>query len=453
MTNAITKRPTRPKGHMTRRSFMTYLGAIGAAGVVGPQILIPKAHGAKKNEIVFISEESNPKAIAVYETINADFEKHTGIKVTMEYPGFANIAKRIATLIAADTPPEIVWQGAGSAVELALQDQLADVSDVVKEVGGIPESLRLVYKGADRSIPTSQQFTYGWYRKDLYQQKGLQPAKSWEDYLKIAKTLNNPPNLYGCIVPSGETGASTIFLECFFMTNDVHVFSYNAGTKKYEVALDQGVNKKRAVETLDYLYELHQYSPEASTYNWAELMDTYVSEKTANSYYIGARLLEQVMANNARIGPVTAPVNLPRRLTDHFYLSAQGFHVLNQSNVDGAKQYCRFFFKTPDFIKWLHSVPLHIIPSSREVLRSASYQNHPVIQQRMDVLHFLEANWDKGVPIYYWDGREVNPLAGLLYNENLPGWMVAMRNIKGMKAEAVVDEAAAKLRSKVKRLG
>ena len=192
---------------ISRRTFIKAAGALGAAAAVGPQILIPSARGAKKDQVVFVSEESNPKAIAVYEKINGEFEKNTGIKVVMEYPGFANIHKRVATLIAAGTPPEIVWYGAGQAMNLALENQLVDVGDVIKETGGVPDNLRMVYKGADRSIPTSQQFTYDWYRKDLYQQKNLQPMKTWEDYLNIAKTLNNPPNLYGCIIPSAETGA------------------------------------------------------------------------------------------------------------------------------------------------------------------------------------------------------------------------------------------------------
>ena len=291
------------------------------------------------------------------------------------------------------------------------------------------------------------------YRKDLYQQKGLQAMKTWEDFINIAKTLNNPPHMYGCIIPSAETGASTILLETAFMTNNVHWFEYHTGKKEYELALDKGENKKRAVETLEFLNELHKYSPEASTYNWAELMSTFVAEKAANSYYVGARLLEQVMANNARIADTTAPVAFPKRLTNHYMVSIQGFHILNQSNVDGAKQYVKFFLKHPDCIQWYHAVPLHIIPASREVLRSAKYQNHPVIQKRMDVLHFLDSIWGKGVPLYYWDGKEMNPYIGLYHNENLGGWMVAMRNIKRDKSEAIIDEAANKIRSKMKRVG
>jgi len=436
---------------MNRRTFVKAAGVAAAAGLA-PQILVRSARGADKNRVVFISEESNPKAIAVYDKINADFEKETGIKVTMEYPGFRDIAKRVATLIAAGTPPEIVWYGAGQAMNLAIENQLADVGDLVKTFN-VPDNQRMVFKGADRSVPTSQQFVYGWYRKDLFQQKGLEAPKSWDEYLKVAGALNNPPQMYGCIVPSAETGASTLLLETMFMKNDVHWFEWNAGKKQYEVALDQGQQKKRAIETLDYLHELHKFSPEASTYNWAELMSTYVAEKAATSWYVGARLLEQVNANNARIADATVPFDLPKKITEAYYLSIQGFHVLEKTNIDGAKKYVTFFMKHPDVIKWYHAVPLHIVPASRDMLRSSKYQDHPVIQKRMDVLNFLDSIWGKGVPLYYWDGKELNQHIGLYHNENLAGWMLAARNIKGMKSEAVVDEAAGQVRKKMRRAG
>ncbi|MEX2221152.1 MAG: extracellular solute-binding protein [Candidatus Rokuibacteriota bacterium] len=437
---------------LDRRTFVKTAAVAGAAAVA-PQILVRTARGQSKNKVLFVSEESNPKAIAVYDKINADFKKETGIEVVMEYPGFANIAKRVATLIAAGTPPEIVWYGAGQAMNLAMENQLADVADVIKATGGTADNLRMVFKGADRSVPTSQQFVYGWYRKDLYQAKGLEAPKSWDDYLKAAKALNNPPSMYGCIVPSAETGASTLLLETMFMKNDVHWFEWNAGKKEYEVALDKGSQKKRAVETLDYLHELHKFSPEASTYNWGELMSTYFTEKAASSWYVGSRLLDQVIANNPKIADATVPFELPKKVTDHYYLSIQGFHILEKANVEGAKKYVTFFMKHPDLISWYHAVPLHIIPASREMLRSTKYQDHPVIQKRMDVLKFLDSVWTKGVPLYYWDGKELNQHIGLFHNENLAGWMLAARNIKGMKSDQVVDEAAAQVRKKMRRAG
>ena len=61
-----------------RRSFVK-TAALAGGTVLAPQILVRTARGADKNRVVFISEESNPKAIAVYDKINADFEKETGV--------------------------------------------------------------------------------------------------------------------------------------------------------------------------------------------------------------------------------------------------------------------------------------------------------------------------------------------------------------------------------------
>ena len=55
-----------------------------------------------------------------------------------------------------------------------------------------------------------------------------------------------------------------------------------------------------------------------------------MTEKAANSCYVGARLLDQIIANNAQIADATVPVELPKKLTDHYYLSIQGFHILNE---------------------------------------------------------------------------------------------------------------------------
>src|SRR5258708_1971298 len=118
-----------------RRTFVKG-AAVSAAAAVAPQVLVRTARGADKNKVLFVSEESNPKAIAVYDKINADFKKETGIEVTMEYPGFANIAKRVATLIAAPTPPETVWYGPGQALNPAIQEHPAHAGDVVNPTGG-----------------------------------------------------------------------------------------------------------------------------------------------------------------------------------------------------------------------------------------------------------------------------------------------------------------------------
>ena len=357
----------------------------------------PPGHGALRarpgcqTACLHLGRVRSPKAQAAYERINADFKRDTGISVTMEYPGFTNIAKRVATLIAAGTPADLVWYGAGTALEVAVQGQLANVDDLVEEVNA-PQNLRLVVNGHNRSIPTSQQFVYAWYRSDLYEKAGLKPYTDWESYLSAVRALNKPPQTgSGNLIPSTALGASHLLMFTMLQKNDAHWFRFDPAKKEYEVALNQGENLARAVETLDFLHEAHASSPEASNYNWAELMSEYSTGKLANSYYVGAHLLEQVQTNNPELAPVTKAIALPPRKTDSYYISVQGFHIGEKSNVEGAKNYVRFFLKHPAYIDWLHSVPLHIIPAKRETLRSEAYLKNETIQKRMDVLEFLES--------------------------------------------------------------
>lgn len=430
----------------TSRRTVLKNGLIVGSALAAPNLMMHRAFAQDARKMTFVTEESSPKAQAVYDRINADFEKETGIKVVMEYPGFANIAQRVSTLIASGTPAELVWYGAGSAIEVALQGQFADLSDLVSELD-IPENLRLVIDGKDRSVATSQQFVYGWYRSDIYEKEGIDPYADWESYLAAVARLDNPPGIYGNIVPSAQSGAAHLLMETMMQKNGAHWFHLN-DQGKYEVALDQGDNFKAVVETLDFLHEAHKHSPEGSNYDWGDLMSQYFTGRVANSYYVGARLLEQTLTNAPDLAGATRPIALPRRKTDNYYLSVQGFHVGNGSNEDGARQYIRFFMSHPAYIDWLHSVPLHIIPAKREVLRSEAYQANDVIQQRMDVLEFLDSVWGLGRAPYYWDGDKLNPDVGLYQNDNLGGWMLAARNIAGRSSEDVVAEAAETIRKK-----
>lgn len=422
-------------------------GLIAGTGLAAPTLMTQSAFGTDAKKLVFISEESSPAAQAAYKEINADFKVETGITVAMEYPGYDKISQRVATLIAVGAPAELVWYGAGSALQVALQDQFESVDDLVDDLK-IPVNQRLVVNGKNRSVPTSQQFVYGWYRSDLYSAAGVEPYTDWASYLSAVEKLNDVPKSYGTLIPSAQTGASHLLMQNMMQTNDAHWFKYDEEKGDYVVSLDAPGNIEKVVETLDFLNQAHKFSPEASNYSWGDLMSQYFTGRVATSYYVGSRLLQKTMTNAPDIAPSTKPIPMPTNASDNHYLSVQGFHVGVGSNVDGAKSYIKFFLNHPGYIKWLHSVPMHIIPSKRETLLSEKYQDNDVIQKRMDVLKFIDSIWEKGKPSYLWDGSKINPYVGLYESDNLGGWMLAERNIRGRDAKSVIQEAAEKVRQK-----
>jgi multiple sugar transport system substrate-binding protein len=57
-------------------------------------------------------------------------------------------------------------------------------------------------------IPVNGNVQVLYYRRDLYEEKGLQPPKTWDDLIKNAAEFHNPPRMYGMIQRS-ERGAVT----------------------------------------------------------------------------------------------------------------------------------------------------------------------------------------------------------------------------------------------------
>ena len=182
-------------------------GALGAAAAVGPQILIPSARGAKKDKVVFVSEESNPKAIAVYDKINADFKKETGIEGGHGVPGLRQHrqARGHADRRRHPARDRLVRRRAGHEPGPG-----EPAGGRGRRASRPPAGSRTTCAWSTRartapSPPASSSPTAG-TAKTSTSRRVCEPMKTWEDFLNVAKTLNNPPNMYGCIMPSAETG-------------------------------------------------------------------------------------------------------------------------------------------------------------------------------------------------------------------------------------------------------
>jgi ABC-type glycerol-3-phosphate transport system substrate-binding protein len=80
---------------------------------------------------------------------------------------------------------------------------LEDIMDWVKkdnlDISIFPKNMLQVntYKGKTAGLPFRALVYCFYYRKDVYEDKGLVPPKTYEDYYNNAKKANDPPNMYG----------------------------------------------------------------------------------------------------------------------------------------------------------------------------------------------------------------------------------------------------------------
>jgi multiple sugar transport system substrate-binding protein len=414
---------------------------------------------AAKGEVVYMSDEADPKSVKIFNTIAADFAAETGIKVKNIFVGFDEFPQRLATLIAAGTPPQMIKQGGGEGVMYYNRGLSIPVTDVCNELG-IQESIRFKVDGEDVFVPSNIDFSEAWYRSDLLKAKGLDVPKTWEEYLEVARVLTDPPDLYGANIPTSKTLACELIWSFICYANDIH-WKHFKDDGTVEVILDQGENKQRAIEGLEFARKLGKYSPPGATASWTEMMANFATGRVATSQYCGARLLDKVYTNNRKLYPHTKPMRWPYNAkaaaaglnVRKIPLWVEGYTIFNTNLNEETKRFARYFLTSSGFAQWCLSVPFHIVPYSMDVWHSETFKSQPRIAERPDVYNFIEDNFADGWPQAMWDspgaGR-VDPYRNLHENAHMGGEMIARVVVGGEDPEKVIKDTADEVRRLIK---
>ena len=149
-----------------------------------------------------------------------------------------------------------------------------------------------------------------WYRTDIYQELGLTPAKTWDEYFNNAKKVQ-AAGYGGQIIGFGPN------VSWWWMTM---VWSF--GGKLYDDSLNPTVNSKEAIAATDFLKKLMTVSPKgASTANSDEVTSKFLGENIGAminySGYYGSVLDPSINKNEGKIG--TAP--MPKGSADITHLA------------------------------------------------------------------------------------------------------------------------------------
>lgn len=140
-----------------------------------------------------------------------------------------------------------------------------------------------------------------WYRTDIYEELGLKPATTWDEYYNNAKKVQAAGH-GGQIIGFGPN------VSWWWMTM---VWSF--GGQLYDDALNPTVNSKEAIAATDFLKKLMTVSPKgASTANSDEVTSKFLGEDIGAminySGYYGSVLDKTINKNEGKIGTAPMPV-------------------------------------------------------------------------------------------------------------------------------------------------
>jgi multiple sugar transport system substrate-binding protein len=254
-------------------SLQLKLGAV--AGIV---VLGIACQPATAQTLRFWTIEEQPDRLAKQEASAEAFEAKTGIAVEVIPVTETELGTRATAAFAAGDLPDVIYhtlQYAQPWAEAGILDWDA-ATEVIESLGAdtfAPRPLEMAtFEDGYAAVPVD-----GWtqmilYRKDLFDQAGLEPPNTYERITTAIEALHNPPDIYGFVAATrvDENYMSQV-LEHVFLADGVSPISPEGGAR---------FDENTTVEVLEFYKALVEASPPGDLF-WEQSREHYFAGDAA----------------------------------------------------------------------------------------------------------------------------------------------------------------------------
>jgi multiple sugar transport system substrate-binding protein len=186
-----------PGQRLSRRDLLKVLGVAGA-GVAVASCGSNKGGGgggggAASREVTVGSNASDAVPKKAYQEVFAGFEKATGLHAKVNTVDHTTFQEQINSYLQGRPDDMFMWF-AGYRMQFFAQRGLATpISDVWEKVGAnFTDALKAASTGLDGKQYFVPFYYYPWavfYRKSVFSKGGYQPAKTWDEFVALAKQM------------------------------------------------------------------------------------------------------------------------------------------------------------------------------------------------------------------------------------------------------------------------
>lgn len=336
-------------------------------------------------------------------------------------------------------------------------DAILPVTDLIQEFRSIdfgkddytPGS-RIVINGEDMIVPIEREPMLLYYRRDLFEAKGIQtPIRTFDELLDAAEKLTEDTNGDGEI---DRWGIALSLSRSNKISEDFWSFIMQAGSIFSNDGKTVVWNTTKAGEIFKFWKDLAQYSPPASVgYAYSEVRQAFKTEKVAMHFYQG-RTLGEIWASYPNLVNKTGVQEIPAINSADFpapsYDCDEGFMIVKQStHIEAAKEFIRFFVNDKEkLIKYLLTVPYHEIPTTNSLLNDPSFFDHPLGEARPDIVQKELAIVQKALaPIYQYPGDSPKVVLRAVIDRYILTDAVQQYIVGGKSLDQVLETAHAAL--------
>lgn len=173
------------------------------------------------------------------------------------------------------------------------------------------------------------------YRKDLFDAAGLQPAKTWEEFTAAAKALTTD-DVAGCsFIGANDFSLATVDWYARFVTTGGKLMSGSPHDKTFK----PNINSPEGIGALQMLIDVLPYAPKNVTqYGFAENVDGFSTGKIAQMIFWSTIAGPVFNEENSLVADKTATASVPASPGQTPRAIQGGWGVGIPKNVDPAKK-------------------------------------------------------------------------------------------------------------------
>jgi len=219
-------------------------------------------------------------------SVAAAYEQATGNKVIVEeLAREAYYDKLTTTFIGGGKDYDAAYVMSDWIPAWVEADALKDLTSFIKDPNVAMPGLDLAvfgkalefftFDGKLYVYPSEGDTAWLWYRKDLFEEKGLKVPETWDEYLDAAIALNNPPEIYGTVI--GAKGDEAWW--------DFMYYAFGMGADLLDTDYNPVLNDEKGVAALAFYTDLLQkhkvVTPDVTTYGYNEILTALQEGKAA----------------------------------------------------------------------------------------------------------------------------------------------------------------------------
>jgi len=389
--------------------------------------------------------EARPNRIKAIQDLCDAFNRiQSTVKLTPETQTYADVYMKISAAVQAGHPPDMMF----TVPDLTMTVQAAGgtIQDVSAEVGSLgrrykidPSTLRpFTWKGKYWSVPLYNMAEVLWYRPDLFQKAGLDPAKppkTWSDMLNAAHTLVAKGVVKYPVGVAGELALATV----------QQVYPLMAAAKAEDLFDAKGnvvFDNPNTVRAYEMYMNLFRMSPPGSeTWQWDEPLNAFIAGEVAMVIEKG-QYIEQWDLRTQQSPQLLAAAPLPIPDTNGQHATAtwdNGVLLLNPNPRAraGFDAFLEYLYKPENMANLLAVGPGLFLPVTQEAANARGLRANATLSRHFPAytVEMQESQFGRQLG---FTKQPFSPAIGRITGQNLLAWVAQqMIHEKRSPADAV----------------